>query len=73
MKGCRFVRRLLALHPADRSHIEGCLVEAHLARCPDCIYLARVYTEQDRLIRAASYADGVSTGQASQTGWYSPN
>jgi len=68
MNECRIVRRLLALHAADRNERERSLVEAHLARCPGCRYVARLYVEQDRLIRAVSYTDGASMGQAGWSG-----
>lgn len=53
MRECQAIRDVLALRPVDWSADEGRRVENHLATCADCAALARVYAEQDRLIRSA--------------------
>jgi hypothetical protein len=52
---CETVRVLLALRAEDWSAQERHQVEAHLVTCPDCAALARLYAEQDRLIRSAPH------------------
>jgi hypothetical protein len=53
MKDCQATRDTLALRSGDWSADERHRVEDHLAMCADCAALARVYAEQDRLIRSA--------------------
>jgi len=51
MSACRKIRRLLVVQPVNWSADERAQVDAHLATCPDCAALNRVYAEQDRSIR----------------------
>jgi hypothetical protein len=51
MSACREIRRLLVVQPVNWSADEWAQVDAHLATCPDCAALNRVYAEQDRSIR----------------------
>lgn len=48
---CRDFRALLAIPSVNWSDDERNEVEAHLVTCADCAALARIYTEQDRLLR----------------------
>lgn len=65
MSNCKKIRRLLAVRPTNRSTSEQALIEAHLGTCPDCSALARVYAEQDRLIRSLPRA-GLTPAQRGQ-------
>jgi murein DD-endopeptidase MepM/ murein hydrolase activator NlpD len=62
---CHRIQTLLALRPADRSADEQARIEAHLATCPVCAAQARLYAEQDRLIRSAPSAR-LTSAQRSQ-------
>ena len=70
---CRSVRPLLALRPEDWSEEERCLVESHLAGCIECVELLRIYTEQERLIRAALCRNIMLLGPGLPVFWAGPH
>jgi len=53
---CFTVQQLLALRPADWDEDERRQVVAHLATCPQCEKLSRVYAAQDRALQSIPIA-----------------
>jgi hypothetical protein len=65
MSECRKIQGLLVVQPINRSADEQAQVEAHLATCPACAAQARIYAEQDLLIRSTPSAR-LTSAQRSQ-------